>query len=72
MKTHPRDADLLDAYPFSALYDDMLALLACATCLAFFALLHYCMLAYMSMHESLLACVIKPNSYYFVQVHTHL
>ena len=34
--------------------------------------LHFCILAYMFMHESLLACVTKPNSYYLVQVHTHL
>ena len=46
--------------------------LLCATCLSFFASLHFCMLAYMFMHESLLACDIKPNSYYLVQVHTNL
>ena len=42
-----------------------------ATHLAFFTSLHLCMFAYMFMHESLLACVIKPNSYYLVLVHTH-
>ena len=39
--------------PFSTLYNaDMLACSPCATCLAFFASLHLCTLAYMFMHES--------------------
>ena len=46
--------------------------LLCATRLAFFASLHLFTYAYMFMHKSLLACVIKPNSYYLVQVHTCL
>ena len=46
--------------------------LFCATYLAFFTSLHFCMLAYMFMHESLLAWVIKLNSYYLMRVHTRL
>ena len=54
------------------------AMILCLPCLlyashlGFYASLHFCMFAYMFMHESLLACVIKPNSYYLIQVHTHL
>ena len=47
--------------------------LLCTTHLAFIASMHsFCMLAYLFMHESLLACVIKPNSYYLMGVHTYL
>ena len=72
-ETHLCDVGVLDTHlsPFHA----MILCLPCllfATYLAFFASLHLCMLAYMFMHESLLACVIKPNSYYLVRVHTRL
>ena len=40
-----------------------LSCLLCATCLAFFASLHFCTLAYMSMHESLLACVCRHQNF---------
>ena len=55
--------------PFSTSCDVMLALCHLFGFLYFFAFL---LLAYMFMHKSLLACVIKPNSYYLVRVHTHL
>ena len=35
-----------------------LPFLLCATRLAFFTFMHLCMLAYMFIHESLLACVV--------------
>ena len=50
----------------------MLALLALCHTFGFLSSLHFCTLAYMFMYESLLACVIKPNSYHLVRVHTHL
>ena len=40
--------------------------LLCATCLTFFTSLHLCTFANMSMHKSLFACVIKPNSYHLI------
>ena len=70
--THLCDVGVLDTH--LSLLHVMILCLPCllyATRLAFFASLHFCMLAYMFMHESLLACVIKPNSYYLVLVHTH-
>ena len=72
-ETHLRDISVLDTH-LSLLCAIMLCLpwLFCATCWAFFASLHFYTFAYMFMHESLLACVIKPNSYYLIRVHTHL
>ena len=66
-ETHLCDVGALDTH-LSPLCLMMLCFpfLLCATRLAFFASLHFCTLAYMFMHESLLACVIKPNSYYLV------
>ena len=72
-ETHLRDIGVLDTH-LSLLCAMMLCLpcLLCATHLASFASLHLCTLAYIFMNESLLASVIKPNSYYLVRVHTHL
>ena len=72
-ETHLRDVGVLNTY-LSTPCAMMLCLpcLLCDTHLAFFTSLHLCRLAYMFMHGSLLACVIKPNSYYLVWVHTRL
>ena len=72
-ETHLRDVGVLDTY-LSTPCAMMLCLpcLLCDTYLAFFTSLHLCTHAYMFKHGSLLACVIKPNSYYLVWVHTCL
>ena len=72
-ETHLLDVGVLDTH-LSPLRAMMLCLpcLLCNTCLAFFASLHLCTFSYIFMHESLLACVIKPNTYYLVRVHTRL
>ena len=66
-ETQLRDVGALDTH-LSLLRAMMLCLpcLLCATCLAFFASLHLCTLAYIFMHESLL------TSLHLVQVHTRL
>ena len=70
---HPHGVGVTSSHP-SPLCAMLIYLpcLLCATCLAFFASLHLCTFSYIFMHESLLACVIKPNTYYLVRVHTRL
>ena len=72
-ETHLLDVGVLDTH-LSPLHAMMLCLpcLLCTTRLAFCASLHLCTLTYIFMHKSLLACVNKPNSYYLMQVHTHI
>ena len=68
---HLSDVGLLYTYPFLTPCNDMLPLLACAPIgsLCFYASLH----AYLHVHAwVLLACVIKPSSYYLVRVRTRL
>ena len=72
-ETHLRDVGVLGTH-LSPLCAMMICLpcLLCATRLAFFSSLRLFTLAYMFLHESLLAHVIKPNSHYLVRVHTYL
>ena len=72
LEIHLRDVGLPDAYHFSTLCDVMLVLLAMCHLfgsLCSFASLHACL----HIHAWILVCVcvIKPNSYNLVQVHTY-
>ena len=66
-ETHLRDVGVLDTHP--SLLSVILLSLPCllgAIRLTFFASSYLCTFAYLFMHKSLLACVIKPNFYYLV------